>query len=89
MSARAAAVHGADAAWQAIEKNTAHVRVPCLGAVPLPDPQRLAWFGGIAILVATGLVEWPVALLLSIGHLLSESHNNHIVRDFGEALEEA
>jgi hypothetical protein len=85
----AATVHGIDAARDAIEKGTGHLRLPCLGQVSLPNPQRLAWFGGLTILVAAGLIEWPVALVLSIGHVLSESHHNHIVRDFGQALEEA
>jgi hypothetical protein len=89
MSAADATVHGSEAAGQAIQKNAAHVTLPGIGEIALPDPQRLAWLGGIAILVAVGLVEWPVALVLSLGHLLSESHHNHIVRDFGTALEEA
>jgi hypothetical protein len=77
------------AAQRAIERNSTAVSlVPGLAAVRIPAPRRLAWYGGIAALAVAGLIEWPVAAVLAVGHLLAEDHHNKMIRDFGEALEE-
>ena len=80
-TARAAAV--------ATERNTSHLHVPVLGRVELPPGDQLAFMGGILVLAAVGIMEWPVAVVLTAGHLLA--HNRHVqcIRDFGEALEDA
>jgi hypothetical protein len=39
-------------------------------------------------MAAFGLVDWPVAIILSIGHLLSEDHQHKALYEFGEALQE-
>ncbi|WP_020573794.1 hypothetical protein [Actinopolymorpha alba] len=77
------------AADRAIDKNTLNVDVPFMGTLRLPEPQRLAWYAGLAALAAFGIVEWPVVLALGIGHLLSEDHHNRLLQDFGRAIEEA
>jgi hypothetical protein len=63
------------------------VTLPLIGTIRLPSLQRLAWYAGIASLVALGMVEWPVAAVVMIGHLLSEDHHNRVIEAFGEALE--
>jgi len=40
-------------------------------------------------LAIVGLLEWPVAALLGLGHGLALNRRNKVVRAFGEALEEA
>ena len=35
------------------------------------------------MLAAVGLLEWPVALLLGVGHTLAMSRNNKVVHSFG------
>ena len=78
------------AAAQAIDKHTIRVTLPDnLGTIRLPEPQRLAFYGGIATLAAFGIVDWPVAVVLGIGHLLAEDHHHKVLCDFGEALAEA
>jgi hypothetical protein len=77
------------AALQAIEQNSVRLNLPCVGTVRLPPPQHLAWYGGIAAVTALGFLEWPVAAVLAVGHLLAQDHHNRLIHDFGEALEEA
>jgi hypothetical protein len=77
------------AALKAIEQNSVRLNLPGVGTVTLPPPQHLAWYGGIAAVAALGCLEWPVAGVLVVGHLLAQDHHNRLVHDFGEALEEA
>ena len=85
------AVHPARrAAEQALAKETILVELPePIGSVRLPSPQRLAFYGGIAALGAFGIMDWPVALVIGIGHLLADDHHHKILANFGEALAEA
>ena len=80
---------GHGALLHAIEKNYPRVVLPVLGELHLPPPQQLAWYGGLATLAVVGVLEWPVAAAIGIGHLLSQQHHVQVLRDFGEALEEA
>jgi hypothetical protein len=78
------------AAAQVIDKHTIRITLPDnIGTIRLPEPQRLAFYGGIATLAAFGIVDWPVAVILGIGHLLAEDHHHKVLCDFGEALAEA
>lgn len=78
------------AAAHVIDKHSLTVKLPDdLGAVRLPEPERLAYYGGIAALAAFGILDWPVAVVLGIGHLLAEDHHHKVLCEFGEALAEA
>jgi hypothetical protein len=73
-----------------IGKHTLTITLPGdLGAIRLPEPERLAFYGGIAALAAFGILDWPVAAVLGIGHLLAEDHHHKLLCEFGEALAEA
>ena len=80
---------GRKAAEEATGKNSVRVAVPVIGTVTLPPPDQLAFVGGIAVLTALELIEWPVAVALAAGHFLAARSHNKIVQDFGEALQEA
>ena len=60
-----------------------------IGTVRLPSPQRLVYYGGIAALGVFGIVDWPVVLVIGIGHLLAEDRHHQLIADFGKALAEA
>jgi hypothetical protein len=64
------------------------VQVAGVGTVHLPALDSLAWLGGLATLAALGIVEWPVAAVVGVGHVLAQQHHLRLLRDFGEALEE-
>ncbi len=76
------------AAERAVAHNT--VTLDVFGArLELPPPQQLAFLAGVGVLVALKILEWPVALVLTVGHQLTHSHHGRVIREFGEALEEA
>lgn len=76
------------AAERAVAHNTVTLHV--FGArLELPPPQQLAFLAGVGVLVALKVLEWPVALVLAVGHQLAHSHHGRVMREFGEALEEA
>jgi len=36
-----------------------------------------------------GLIEWPIAVLTGVGHLLSDDRHNRTLQALGEALDAA
>jgi hypothetical protein len=78
------------AAERVIKSDTLLIELPDgLGAVRLPAPKQLAFYGGIAALAVFGIIDWPVAVVLGVGHLLAEDHHHKALVEFGEALAEA
>jgi len=63
--------------------------VPSLGAVQLPSKGTLADFGAVAGLAALGLLDWPVAVVIGVGHLLAQQRGNVLLEEFGEGLSDA
>ena len=80
---------GHGALLRALQGNSVNVPLPVLGTVRLPPMDSLVWLGGLATLAAVGLVEWPVAAAIGVGHLLVQQEHFRILHDFGEALEQA
>lgn len=76
----------------AAERAVAHhnVTLDLFGAhIELPPPEQLAFLAGVGALAVLEILEWPVALVLAVGHQLAQSHHSRVLREFGEALEEA
>jgi hypothetical protein len=59
--------------------------LPMLGSVEMSRPE-LAYVGGIAGLTALGLLEWPIALVIAGGHVLSADRSSRAIRDLGNAM---
>jgi hypothetical protein len=57
--------------------------------VHMPPLDQIAFMGGIATLAVIGIIEWPVAAVLTVGHILAHNRHHALLRDFGEALDEA
>ena len=70
------------------EGETFFVDLPVLGRTEIPRPEQLAYYGGLGILAAFELLDWPVALVIAAGHLLASNHHNRILEELGEAMEE-
>jgi hypothetical protein len=76
------------AAERALAQNT--VSLDVFGVhLQLPPPDQLAFLAGLGVLATLEIVEWPVALALAVGHQLAHSHHGRVLREFGDALEEA
>jgi hypothetical protein len=80
------------AAQQALDANSSHLRFH-LGDtdvdVSFPPVDKLAFYAGLGGAVAFGLIEWPIAALTGLGHLLSDDRHHRTVRALGEALDAA
>lgn len=80
-------MHVAVAAAQRM--HTLPVTLPLVGRVPLPSADELAFLAGIGALAVLGAVDWPVALVLGAGRVLSHVHRWRSLAAFGDALEHA
>ena len=78
-----------DAAASASAQNSIRVEIPGIGQVCLPPLDQIAFLGGIATLTVLNLIEWPVAAVLAVGHVLAHNRHHAVLRDFGEALDKA
>lgn len=78
------------AARRAVEANTTHFEVR-LGdnvvRVELPPVDKLVFYAGVAGLAAFGVIEWPIAVITGVGHLLSDNQHNRTLHALGEALD--
>jgi hypothetical protein len=65
------------------------VTLPVVGRVRVPRPEQLAFYGALGALAAVEMIEWPVALVLGVGHALMQNEHSRVAQEVGEALEEA
>lgn len=56
--------------------------------VETPPVEHLFFYAGVGTLAALDVVEWPIAVLLMIGHLLLDATNRPALHELGEALGE-
>jgi hypothetical protein len=54
-----------------------------------PPVEHVFFYVGLAVLAGTGVVEWPIALALGIGHALVDVTGRPGLQAAGEALVEA
>jgi hypothetical protein len=54
-----------------------------------PPVEHLAFYTGLGMLAAAEIIEWPLAVTLSVGHLLMEMTHRPGLQALGEALGEA
>lgn len=50
------------------------IRVPVVGRVSVPPPDQIAFYGVLGVLVAGGLIDWPVALAMGVGQVVVARH---------------
>ncbi|GLZ56587.1 MULTISPECIES: hypothetical protein [Micromonospora] len=65
------------------------VQLPMLGEVAVPPPDKVAYYAGLGVLAALQVIEWPIAVVITAGHLLADQHFSGLVRGVGEALQDA
>ncbi|MFF5172387.1 hypothetical protein ACFY3U_07115 [Micromonospora sp. NPDC000089] len=65
------------------------VEVPLLGEVAVPPPDKVAYYAGLGVLAALQVIEWPLALVITAGHVLADQHLSGLAKGVGEALESA
>lgn len=71
--------------------NAEHLEIdlPLIGALRLPRPEQLAYYGAVGVLLALEVIDWPVAILIAAGHALANQQHNRAIQEFGEGLQDA
>lgn len=54
-----------------------------------PPVEHLLFYAGMGVMAAMEVIEWPLAVLLSVGHLLMDATNRPGLQQMGEAFEDA
>jgi hypothetical protein len=80
---------GSRAAAPFTDRRGIRLELPVLGTVDLPPRDALVYLGGLGALAVVGIIDWPVAAVVGVGHLLAAKRNSRALREFGEAMEQA
>jgi hypothetical protein len=59
---------------------------PVRPATSLPHP-RFTWYVGVAVMAAFEVVEWPLAILMMLGHEIAHRAHSEALRDLAEGVE--
>jgi len=65
-------------------RSTSRRRSP--GATQRPHP-RLCWYAGLAVMAVVEVIEWPLAILMMLGHEIAHRAHSQALRDFAEGIE--
>lgn len=65
------------------------LELPLVGEVTVPPADKIAYYAGVGVLAAVQVIEWPLALVITAGHLLADQHLSGLAAGLGEALESA
>ena len=55
-------------------------------ATKLPHP-RLGWYAGVAVMAIVEIIEWPLAIVMMVGHEIAHRAHRQALRDFAEGIE--
>jgi len=55
-------------------------------ATQRPHP-RLGWYAGLAVMAAIEVIEWPLAIMMMLGHEIAHRAHHQALRDFAEGIE--
>lgn len=72
-----------------VESYAGRVRLPGLGEIAIPPTDKIAYYAGLGLLAALQIIEWPLALVITAGHLIADQHFSGLAKGLGEALQQA
>ena len=55
-------------------------------AARLPHP-RLGWYAGVVVMATFEIIEWPLAIVMMVGHEIAHRTHRKALRDFAEGVE--
>jgi hypothetical protein len=55
-------------------------------ATTRPHP-RLGWYAGITVMAIVEIIEWPLAIVMMVGHEIAHRTHRQALRDFAEGIE--
>lgn len=81
---------GADRLRAEVERlHRTGITVPLVGwRLPVPPPELLTFYAGLAAAATIELIDWPLAVAIAVGHELARSRRPG-VRGLGESIESA
>jgi hypothetical protein len=50
------------------------------------DP-RLAWYAGLALMAAFEVIDWPIAVIIAVGHEIAHRARARALRELAEGIE--
>jgi len=56
------------------------------GTARRPHP-RIGWYAGLAVMAAVEVIEWPLAILMMLGHEIAHRAHAQALRDFAQGVE--
>jgi hypothetical protein len=64
------------------------VRLPVVGLVlPVPAKEELPFILGIGAIAALNLIDWPIAVIVAVGHTIATHSRNQALRELAEGIE--
>jgi len=52
----------------------------------LPHP-RVGWYAGVTAMAIIEIIEWPLAIVMIVGHEIAHRAHSQALRDFAEGVE--
>jgi hypothetical protein len=50
-------------------------------------PEHLAWYAGLTVMALFEVIEWPVAIVIAVGHEIAHRARSKAVRELAEGIE--
>lgn len=72
-----------------VESYAGRMRIPGIGEIAVPPSDKIAYYLGLGVLAALQIIEWPLALVITAGHLIADQHFSGLAKGLGEALQQA
>jgi len=48
---------------------------------------RHGWYAGVTVMAILEMIEWPLAILMMLGHEIAHRSHSDALRDFAEGVE--
>jgi hypothetical protein len=76
-----------DIAEGATSRRTIRLRIPLLDATIEMPREMVPFYVGLAATAAIDLVDWPLAILVGLGHYIATNSHNHLVKEIAEGVD--
>jgi hypothetical protein len=50
-------------------------------------PDHLAWYAGLTVMALFEVIEWPLAIVIAVGHEIARRSRNKALRELAEGIE--
>jgi hypothetical protein len=48
--------------------------------------RHLAWYAGLGVMAVIEIIEWPVAIMMMLGHAIVHRAHSEALRDFAQGV---